>query len=144
MNTIGKIYLFGSAKIVAVKTGALLHVIPDTVFELSESEINLLRATNPYTREMKESINSLFLGKVTQMFISELRSDINLKRSVGGTVWKACFKSGDQTASAHLSREDILSYHTRLVEACMEGKHGGEINVINNNIESILDALEKV
>lgn len=140
MSSFLSLFLFGKAKIIAVKTGLVLHVTGDQVIELTPTEVDNLAKAEYYPNEFKGACRDLFLGKVKEQFIASLRADPELRRRIGGTKWEARLLNDKDVVSAHTSRPAIETYYRELVNAYHRGTP--EADVVSKNITTILEQLE--
>lgn len=135
------ICLHGKARIVAVKTNALIKLMPYITFEVSFEELRGLLTESPYTSTFKKFCNDKFLEHVKNVNIENLRADLMTRRNLGGRKWEAQLLSEDDQVTCHLSREDIVTYHKKLVELTLQGQATGLF--ARENFENVLDELLK-
>jgi hypothetical protein len=132
-----KIYLTGQAKIVAVKTQKVLMVLPETAMLLSPDETEKMIKAQFYTpKELKDYCIEFFLKSTTEDFVDAIRSDVQVKRAVGGTKWVAQLRHED-VLDVHTSLEERKEYYQRYVAAKPEQRPSLE----NANLNRILDAM---
>ena len=132
-----KLYITGQAKIVAVKTQKVLMVLPETTLMPNAEEIEKIIKTQFYTlKEFKDYYTEFFLKSLTQNFIESIRSDVEVKRIVGGTKWTAQLRHED-SITIHRSPQEMQQYYHRYVTAKPEERQSME----TANLTNILDAM---
>lgn len=111
-----EIFLFGAAKIVAVKTGLTLNVMPDTKVQLTSKQVTHLKGRHFHTaEELRLWAKEEFLEQVKQKFIGSLRVDPELRRRIGGTKWEVRMVPDEYLPTVHTSQADILKYYRTMV-----------------------------
>lgn len=135
-----KIYLTGQAKIVAVKTQKVLMVLPETAMLLSPDETQKMIKAQFYTpKELKDYCIEFFLKSTTEDFVDAIRSDVQVKRAVGGTKWVAQLRHED-SITIHRCPEEMRQYYHRYVAA----KHEERQSMETANLNNILDAMSRI
>ena len=132
-----KLYISGQAKIVAVKTQKVLMMLPETtLLPYAEGMEQIIKTQFRTTKEFKDYCIDLFLKTATQNFIESIRSDVEVKRIVGGTKWVAQLRHED-SITIHRSLEEMQDYYHRYLAAKPEERQSME----NANLSNILDAM---
>lgn len=132
-----KLYISGQAKIVAVKTQKVLMMLPETtLLPYAEGMEQIIKTQFRTPKEFKDYCIDLFLKTTTQNFIESIRSDIEVKRIVGGTKWAAQLHHED-FITIHRSLEEMQDYYHRYLAAKPEERQSME----NVNLSNILDVM---
>ena len=132
-----KLIIAGQAKIVAVKTQKVLMALPETTFQPSAEEVEKMIKAQFYTpKEFKDYCTEFFLKEATNNFIQSIRTDVEVKRIVGGTKWVAQLRHED-SITIHRSLEEMQEYYHRYVAISPEKRPSME----NGNLNNILDAM---
>lgn len=132
-----KLIITGQAKIVAVKTQKVLMALPETTLQPNAEEIEKMIKAQFYTpKEFKDYCTEFFLKTATQNFIESIRSDVEVKRIVGGTKWTAQLRHED-SITIHRSLEEMQQYYHRYVATSPDKRPSLE----NANLNNILDAM---
>ena len=132
-----KLYISGQAKIVAVKTQKVLMMLPETtLLPYAEGMEQIIKTQFRTPKEFKDYCIDLFLKTTTQNFIESIRSDIEVKRIVGGTKWAAQLRHED-SITIHRSLEEMQDYYHRYLAAKPEERQSME----TANLTNILDAM---
>lgn len=135
-----ELYITGQAKIVAVKTQKVLMVLPETTFMPKAEEIEKLIKAQFYTpKEFKDYCTEFFLKTATQNFIEWIRSNVEVKRVVGGTKWTAQLRHED-SITIHRCPEEMRQYYHRYDAA----KHEERQSMETANLNNILDAMSRI